>query len=67
MRRTTEVKKKFHMSEKGHLEVARLLIENKATVDLPNASGATALVIASKEDHLEVAELIREALENQQV
>ena len=55
------------MSEKGHLEVARLLIENKATVDLPNASGATALVIASKEDHLEVAELIREALENQQV
>ena len=50
----------FMASDYGHLEVARLMIEKGAKLDLRDNNDATALYIASRNGHLEVARLLIE-------
>ena len=52
-------------SQNGHLEVAGLLIESRAKLDLQTKNGRSALHIASGKGHSNVAELIEKALVNQ--
>ena len=47
-------------SRKGHCEVAKLLIENGAKVDLHKNDGESALMYASRNGHCEVAKLLIE-------
>ena len=48
-------------SEKGHLEIVRLLIESGGSVNQPHKTGATPLHVASQEGHLEIVKLLIES------
>jgi ankyrin repeat protein len=48
-------------SQKGHPEVAQLLIEEGADVNAKNKQGNTALKLALRERHPEVVKMLREA------
>ena len=48
-------------SQKGHLEIARLLIEAGGNVNAERNDKATPLMMASHEGHLEIARLLIEA------
>ena len=45
-------------SEYGHKEVAELLLDKGAQVDLPSANGSTSMIMASRKGHKEVVELL---------
>ncbi len=49
-------------SSRGHLEMARLLVERGAQVDTSNEEGETALSLAIKNGHAEIQELLEAAL-----
>ena len=51
-------------SERGHLEVARLLLDAKANIDKAKNDGTTPLLIAAENGHLEVARLLLDAKAN---
>ena len=48
-------------SREGHKEVAALLLEKKASVDMQNKKGETALMIANQEGYKELAEMLQAA------
>ena len=49
------------VSQKGHLEIAKLLVEKGAVVDQPANDGDTALTQASLCGHLEVVDFLLSA------
>ena len=46
------------LSEQGHVEVVKLLLENGAKVDLQEDSGTSSLYIASEQGHVEMVKLL---------
>jgi len=49
-------------SAKGRSDIVRLLLAAKADVSAADDNGKTALILASEDDHPEVAELLRSAV-----
>lgn len=51
----------IYASEKGHVNVVKYLIKHGANINAKNKNGDTALSIAEKNGHTEVARILREA------
>lgn len=51
-------------AHRGNLQLVKLLVENGATIDLKMDNGETALSIAEKDNHKEVRDYLKKALEN---
>ncbi|VDL98170.1 unnamed protein product [Schistocephalus solidus] len=45
-------------ADKGHFEIMKMLVCNKATVDIENRSGVTPLHLAARGDHYKCAQLL---------
>ena len=45
-------------SFKGHTEIARILVQHKASLDIQSKDGWTALIVAAYHGHLEIASLL---------
>ena len=45
-------------SEYDHAEVAELLLDKRAQVDLPSANGSTAMIMACRKGHMKVVEML---------
>ena len=52
------IRDRYIACEKGHLEIARLLLESGAAKDQAQSRGATPMFVACAEGHLEVAKLL---------
>ena len=45
-------------SEKGHVEVVKMLLAHKATVDIPSVDGLTAQMMATIEGHVDIVKVL---------
>jgi ankyrin repeat protein len=48
-------------SQKGHVDVVKLLLEKGADVDASTDNGITALLVARKNGHADIAQLLEKA------